>query len=220
MTASRNRWHGPVALVIVAAVLVSPLAGCSTGRVWGKGAGGGAIAGTGTALAITLAVRPEEGVDRTGIVIGSAVGGAVLGAVVGHYLFDKKKELPKVASLPPPPPPPPAPLVVLTGTSFALNSAELTPAALAEIADTLDSLKTNDDLRIRIDGHTDSTGTPGYNLDLSRRRAESVKRYLVGEGVSAARIETQGFGLTKPIADNATPDGRAKNRRVEVHKVP
>ncbi len=220
MTHIRYRCHHRAMALVVAAGLIGSLAGCSTNRVWGRGAAAGAVAGTGTALAITLAVDPDEGIDKTGIVLGSAVGGAVLGALVGHYLFDKEVA-PKVAALPPPPPPPaPTPMEVLTGSHFAFNSAELAPSAISELSDTLDTLKGDPALRIRVDGHTDNVGSAAYNVQLSKRRAESVKRYLVSQGVAADRIETQGLGLTKPIADNDTAEGRAKNRRVEVHKAP
>ena len=76
MTRERTRWHGRLAPFLVFAMVVSSLAVCSTGRVIGRGAKLGAVVGTGTALAITLAVRPEDGDERTGIVLGSAVGGA------------------------------------------------------------------------------------------------------------------------------------------------
>jgi len=71
-------------------------------------------------------------------------------------------------------------------------------------------------LKVQIDGHTDSVGSPGYNVALSERRANAVKQYLIRKGVDAKRIETQGFGLTKPIATNETEAGRALNRRAEV----
>ena len=67
-----------------------------------------------------------------------------------------------------------------------------------------------------VEGHTDSVGSPGYNVALSERRANAVKQYLIRKGVDAKRIETQGFGLTKPIATNETEAGRALNRRAEV----
>lgn len=69
---------------------------------------------------------------------------------------------------------------------------------------------------LRIDGHTDNVGTADYNMDLSLRRAEAVKAYLVDKGVVATRLETNGYGLTKPVADNKTVAGRQKNRRVEM----
>ncbi|RYZ39740.1 MAG: OmpA family protein [Myxococcaceae bacterium] len=69
--------------------------------------------------------------------------------------------------------------------------------------------------KIRVEGHTDNKGKAEYNLDLSQRRAEAVVDYLVGKGVQRERLEAKGFGPQQPIADNATADGRAKNRRVE-----
>ncbi|MFN8311068.1 MAG: DUF5723 family protein [Chitinophagales bacterium] len=69
---------------------------------------------------------------------------------------------------------------------------------------------------LKIEGHTDNVGAAEMNLDLSRRRAESVKKYLVSKGVAADKLETAGYGMTKPIADNKTPAGRQKNRRVEM----
>lgn len=69
--------------------------------------------------------------------------------------------------------------------------------------------------KIRVEGHTDNVGSASYNKDLSQRRAASVVRYLVGKGISRARLEPQGFGFERPVASNATALGRAKNRRVE-----
>ena len=68
-------------------------------------------------------------------------------------------------------------------------------------------------------GHTHSTGPAGYNQKLSVRRAEAVKAYLVSKGIESNRIYTEGKGLTQPVADNSTREGRAKNRRVEVEVV-
>ncbi len=84
---------------------------------------------------------------------------------------------------------------------------------LADIGKALASVP---DRHILIDGHTDSTGRAAYNLKLSELRAESVKAVLVANGVSPDRIETHGYGSTKPVADNATASGRGQNRRVEI----
>jgi OOP family OmpA-OmpF porin len=65
-----------------------------------------------------------------------------------------------------------------------------------------------------LEGHTDSNGKAAHNLGLSQRRAEAVKSYLVAHGIAAARLSTMGYGQSRPIADNATADGRALNRRV------
>jgi outer membrane protein OmpA-like peptidoglycan-associated protein len=78
-------------------------------------------------------------------------------------------------------------------------------------------LKADAALQISIEGHTDNKGNPVFNLKLSAKRAEAVKKYLVKKGIAESRIAAQGFGDAKPIATNVTPAGRAKNRRVELH---
>jgi len=70
-------------------------------------------------------------------------------------------------------------------------------------------------LRVLIEGHTSSEGTREHNLDLSARRAASVKAYLVEHGVAEDRVETQGFGPDRPVASNDTEEGREQNRRIE-----
>jgi outer membrane protein OmpA-like peptidoglycan-associated protein len=78
-------------------------------------------------------------------------------------------------------------------------------------------MKGNPSLRIHVVGHTDNQGKPDYNLDLSRRRAASVVKELTGKyGIAADRLDSFGCGLFSPLASNATEDGRAKNRRVEL----
>jgi len=85
--------------------------------------------------------------------------------------------------------------------------------AVSELARTLRELQIE---RIRVDGHTDNVGTTKYNAGLSQRRAESVAQYLVKVGWRDDVIERHGFGADKPVADNATPLGRAQNRRVVI----
>ena len=70
--------------------------------------------------------------------------------------------------------------------------------------------------RVRISGHTDNTGRPQVNLRISRERAQAVADYLISSGVAAAQVTAQGYGASQPIADNATEDGRARNRRIEI----
>ena len=77
-------------------------------------------------------------------------------------------------------------------------------------------LKENAEKKVDLEGHTDSVGTEQYNQGLSERRTAAVKDYLTGRGIDAGRILSRGFGETKPIADNKTAEGRAKNRRVEI----
>ncbi len=100
---------------------------------------------------------------------------------------------------------------------FAFDSATLTPAAEATLDTVLEKLRGADVLAIRVDGHTDSVGSDAYNQGLSERRAASVVDYLFSRGVAAEKLSSQGFGESKPIEDNGTDDGRAQNRRVEIH---
>ena len=79
-------------------------------------------------------------------------------------------------------------------------------------------LTTQPDWKLKIEGHTDSTGTKAGNQTLSQQRAASVVAWLVKNGVAASRLTAAGLGDTKPIADNSTPEGRARNRRVELVK--
>ncbi len=76
-------------------------------------------------------------------------------------------------------------------------------------------LKKYPGVKIEIGGHTDSKGNAEFNLNLSQRRADAVKKYLVEQGIDAGRLVAKGYGSSKPVADNKTPEGRRKNRRVE-----
>lgn len=99
---------------------------------------------------------------------------------------------------------------------FPSNSSYLTEKAKVEISKLAKILKEDSKKKIRVDGHTDATGEAGYNQWLSEKRATSVKTFLEDSGVSASRISIKGLGQTKPVGDNKTPEGRQKNRRVEV----
>ncbi len=109
--------------------------------------------------------------------------------------------------------------VALYGIRFATNKATLDAESEAAIAQVAELLTQHPELAIWIEGHTDDVGDAAYNMELSTRRAESVKRQLVeGHGIAAERLSTKGFGETKPVADNETDSGRAQNRRVELAK--
>ncbi|MEO8704438.1 MAG: OmpA family protein [Kofleriaceae bacterium] len=98
---------------------------------------------------------------------------------------------------------------------FGTDSADL-QAASNEILDEVASVMAqNAKIRIRVEGHTDDAGKADHNLDLSTRRAASVKTYLASKGIADDRLESQGCGQVVPIADNKTEDGKAQNRRVE-----
>jgi OOP family OmpA-OmpF porin len=118
---------------------------------------------------------------------------------------------------PPPPPPPPAPeRIVLRGVNFAFDSDEIDPASAVVLDVVAETLSGRPEAAVRVEGHTDSMGSDTYNQTLSQRRAEAVRRYLVGQGVAAARLEARGYGESRPIAPNETAEGRALNRRVEL----
>jgi outer membrane protein OmpA-like peptidoglycan-associated protein len=100
---------------------------------------------------------------------------------------------------------------------FTSAKADLMPAAQIKLNDVANALIKEDPLsKIVVEGHTDSQGGASYNQDLSQRRAQSVRDYLVTRGIAADRVTAQGFGLSRSIADNASPEGRANNRRVEI----
>jgi outer membrane protein OmpA-like peptidoglycan-associated protein len=108
-------------------------------------------------------------------------------------------------------------IVTLPGSIyFDVNKAEVKPAMRERLAEVAKALATVGNRRVLVEGHTDSTGADDYNLKLSRLRAESVRSILIAGGVSADRIESQGYGKTRPVASNATASGKAQNRRVEV----
>jgi len=104
--------------------------------------------------------------------------------------------------------------VILRGVEFETSSAALRPTSLPVLNAVAEDLKIHPLVQVELQGHTDSRGADALNLDLSQRRADSVRDYLVSQGVSATRLVATGYGETQPIADNATPEGRAENRRV------
>lgn len=99
---------------------------------------------------------------------------------------------------------------------FELNSSYLTDAAHQKLQGLAEALKKHTYSAIRIEGHTDNTGTDDYNKWLSERRAESVKTYMESLGIPAGTMSTAGHGESSPIASNDTSEGQAANRRVEV----
>lgn len=119
----------------------------------------------------------------------------------------------------------PAPLfenkktLVLEGVNFETNSAKLTRDSHAVLDRVARSLIDSPEVKVEVGGHTDSVGSESHNRALSSARAASVRDYLVGKGVEASRLVSKGYGESKPVADNATAAGRAKNRRVELTRI-
>ena len=104
----------------------------------------------------------------------------------------------------------------LIGVNFDNNKDTLRADTIAILDDAVATLKRYPALKVEVAGHTDSANSDAYNRDLSQRRADTVLGYFVGQGVEADRLSAKGYGEAEPIADNATSEGRSKNRRVEL----
>lgn len=158
---------------------------------------------------------------KTARIVGAGIGG-VAGGVVGYQMDKQIKELKEQTAgsgidvtqqgdgI----------LVNLPDVTFAVNSTAISPSFQANLDKVAQSMVQYPNSLIDVYGHTDSTGSDTYNMDLSKRRADSVARYLISRGVSSPRIQTQGMGESHPVADNATAEGRALNRRVEIKITP
>lgn len=180
--------------------------GCATaGRDTAIGAGVGGAAGAGVGALIG---------GGKGALIGLGVG-ALAGGSVGLYLDKQRKDLEKVAEVKKTEN---GLLVQMQGDIlFDTGSAVLKPSAVEQVSKVGDILAKYADDRVRVEGHTDSTGGKTANEELSLRRADAVKRVLTSRGVQEKQILVLGLGATRPVADNGTAAGRAKNRRVELH---
>jgi outer membrane protein OmpA-like peptidoglycan-associated protein len=113
-------------------------------------------------------------------------------------------------------------VITLSGSVlFASAKSDVLPDAMAKLDSVAKALSQQDpDSKIVVQGYTDSQGGASYNQELSQRRAESVRGYLTSHGLASDRVTAQGFGVASPIADNASPEGRANNRRVEIVVTP
>lgn len=108
-------------------------------------------------------------------------------------------------------------VIVLKGVNFASGSAQLTADSSRALDDVAATLKKHPDMQVEVAGYTDNTGARQLNVSLSQRRAQAVVDYLVGKGVAGDRLSAKGYGPANAIADNSTAEGRAQNRRVELH---
>jgi len=109
--------------------------------------------------------------------------------------------------------------ITLNGIYFDFNKATLKVDSKKALLSTVALMQKYPDLVLSVHGHTDAKGDDAYNLKLSGMRAEAVKNALIQRGTQSSRLNSKGYGETKPIASNETDEGRAKNRRVELHKV-
>lgn len=113
--------------------------------------------------------------------------------------------------------------IVLKGVTFEFNSARLTSDATRRLDNVVNALNSSSNINVKIEGHTDSIGSASYNEKLSDQRAASVRQYLEQHGIASNRLTSRGYGETRPVAPNTkpngadNPEGRAQNRRVELH---
>jgi len=106
--------------------------------------------------------------------------------------------------------------IILDNVLFDFDKSNVKPEGAAILDRLVAFMNENKASRVNLAGFTDNIGTEAYNQALSERRVNSVKDYVVKKGIDSSRISGQGFGESKPIADNKTAEGRAKNRRVEI----
>lgn len=160
--------------------------------------------------------------SELGAVLGGVVGGAA-GAIIGNQMDNQAKKIEEEI--------PGAEVkrvdesIVVTfdensGVTFATGKADLTTEAKGLLDKLVKILKEYPDTNVLVVGHTDSTGSDTFNMTLSEKRANSVTRYFTTNGLSASRFTTKWYGETQPAYDNSTPEGRSKNRRVNIAIVP
>ncbi len=209
-----------IALALPLFVGALALAGCETYQERPKTAAGvGVGAATGAVLGNVVA---GSGKRTQGALIGAAVG-ALAGGLIGNYMDEQERALRAqtagtgievqrqgdsiLLNLP-------------EGVTFDVGRATIKPQfyrALDAVASTLNQYGNT---RIEIEGHTDSTGPAAMNQQLSENRAMAVASHLASRGVARDRMYAVGYGMTRPIADNSTAEGRARNRRVEIIVIP
>lgn len=214
-----------VSIAVVCAALA--LAGCTTDPYTGekqasntaKGAGIGALAG---AAIGALTNTSSGGEAATNALIGAGVG-ALAGGAVGYYMDQQEKKLRQQ--------------LAGTGVSvtrvgeniilnmpgnitFATDSSDINAGFYSTLNSVSLVLKEYEKTIVNVMGHTDGQGSDEYNMGLSQRRANSVGQYLISQGLVPQRFVIQGFGESRPIATNDTPDGRQQNRRVEIQLTP
>lgn len=206
---------------VLCGLMVFSSTGCST---LSKTAGG-AMLGSGAGAVLGAVVGTFISKDAKGAAIGAAIGTAVgggTGAIIGHKMDKKAEELAKLEG---------AKVETITdingleaikvtfdsGILFELNKSNLSSEAQTTLAAFAANMADLTDTDITIYGHTDNTGSAAVNEKLSAQRAESVATFLNKKGIAKERITTAGMSFNMPVADNATAEGRALNRRVEVY---
>lgn len=204
-----------VVLGLAAASLSMTFSSCNTVRSMNnkeKGIGIGGAAGA----TIGGLIGNKAGNTAVGAIIGGALGG-VAGGVIGNRMDKQAAEIERTVD---------GAEVIKAGEGiivkfdsgilFGFDQTELKDEAKTNIKNLVASLNENPDTDILMIGHTDDRGSKQYNQGLSVRRADAVKNYAVSQGLTAARVKTDGKNFSEPIADNETEEGRSQNRRVEI----
>jgi len=178
-----------------------------------RGAGIGAAAG---AVVGAIIGNQAGGQARAGAVVGAAIGAAI-GGSEGHRMDQQQKELQQIPGVEVTRPAENEIAVNLTNDIlFDYNSYALRPESKSTLQNLADNFRKYPEEQIEVEGHTDAVGSHESNQRLSEQRADTVRNYLVDQGVTGTRITSVGFGETRPKATNDTPEGRQLNRRVEI----
>lgn len=200
-----------IAVVAATGVLV---AGCATQQQTNTAVGTGAGAAVGAGIGALIG-------HGTGAAVGAGIG-AVAGGLIGYNWKVVKDDVQQsgatslgidVVEMPDGS----LKVNIPSNVSFDTDKTDLKPALLPVLDSVARSLNQHPELRAKVVGHTDSTGALAHNQTLSVNRARSVTDYLSRQGVAATRLTIEGRGPNDPIGDNATADGRAQNRRVEIY---
>ncbi len=187
------------------------LTACTTpGKRTAIGAGIGAAGG---ALAGAIIANTTGGKSEQGAVYG-ALAGAAIGGGIGNYYDKQAKELAKIADVKKTENG--LEVTLKNDILFVTDSYALTEKSNKTLSDLTTVLKKYPQNIIVVEGHTDSTGSAAHNQSLSENRAQAVYNYIVGNQLKTSSITFIGYGSTRPVADNATEAGRAKNRRVNL----
>lgn len=210
---TRYSWLRPLAVLTVSSVI---LLGCASNGSM-NGTQKGAVIGGASGAALGGLIGSKRGNAGKGAVIGG-IAGAVLGGAVGNYMDKQARELEQVAETERV-----DDGIIVTMKDkilFDFNSAELKAGSRASLQKMADVFKKYDKTDMTVTGHTDNVGSADYNLRLSEKRARAVANHLAQLGVARERMRIMGFGFERPVADNDSAEGRAQNRRVEIHIVP
>lgn len=182
---------------------------------WGQRETGAAV-GSAAGGAVGAVIGSQSGSTARGAIIGAVVGGAA-GAIIGYQMDQQARELETAV-----------PNAVIervgegiqvtfpSGLLYDFDSSAIRPEAAVHLRSLAGSLREYPDTELLIVGHTDATGSASYNEDLSVRRADAARRFLVAQGIPSSRIHVSGRGEWEPLATNETAAGRQANRRIEV----